>query len=233
VLDISLINKHLLSGAAFNQHRCYNVPRFRKPFGWQGVVVLLPVVLVLLLAGLLVVGLAVVVIYNGLVRGRILVREAFSGIDVQLKRRHDLIPNLVSTVAGYARHEKNVLEQVTRLRAQAMGDLSISDKQRDENQLSGALKSLLVISENYPGLKADDNFLDLQRQLSHVEDDLQKARRYYNGTVRDYNTQIDAFPSNLVARLFQFERAEFFHLETVAEAAVPKIDLTLDGKAEQ
>lgn len=189
-----------------------------------------PVLLGFVLVGLLATGVSLVVIYNGLVRGRILVREGFSGIDVQLKRRHDLIPNLVSAVQGYAAHEKRVLEQVTNLRAQAMSDLTVSDKQRDENQLSGALKSLLAVVEHYPELQANTNFLDLQQQLSSVEDALQKARRYYNGTVRDYNTQVQSFPSNLVAGLFAFERAEFFELESVAEAAVPQAGFDTGGK---
>ena len=190
----------------------------------------IPILLSLTLLTLLVAGVALVVLYNGLVRGRILVREAFSGIDVQLKRRHDLIPNLVSTVKGYAAHERGVLEEVTRLRAQAMGDLTVADKQRDENQLTGAIKSLLVVAERYPELKASAGFLDLQRQLVSVEDDLQKARRYYNGTVRDYNTQVESIPSNLVAGLFGFERAEFFELVSLDEAAVPQADLSPGGK---
>jgi LemA protein len=183
------------------------------------------IILALLLLGLLVLSALVVMIYNALIRGRILIREAFSGIDVQLKRRHDLIPNLVSTVQGYAQHERGVLEQVTRLRTQAMGDVTISEKQQDERRLSGALKLLLAIAENYPALQANTNFLNLQQQLAAIEDDLQKARRYYNGTVRDYNTQIEAFPSNIVASIFAFERAEFFELERVEEAAIPSVEL--------
>lgn len=185
---------------------------------------------VLILAGLLVLAGMVALIYNGLVRGRILTREAFSGIDVQLKRRHDLVPNLVDVVQGYARHERGVLENVTRLRSQAMRDMTLAEKQQDENQLSGALKSLLAVAENYPALQANNNFLDLQRQLASIEDDVQKARRYYNGTVRDYNTQLESFPSNLVARLFAFEQAEFFELDRVEEAAVPQVELDAKGK---
>lgn len=187
-------------------------------------------ILALVLLGLLVVAGAAVLIYNALVRGRLLVREGFSGIDVQLKRRHDLIPNLVSAVKGYAAHENRVLEEVTRLRALAQKDATLKEKEQDENSLSGALGSLLAVAESYPDLKADTGFLDLQRQLSDVEDDLQKARRYYNGTVRDYNTQVESFPSLLVAKAFGFPREEFFELERIEEAAVPKVDLSPGGK---
>jgi LemA protein len=183
-----------------------------------------------LLVGLLVVGGIVVTIYNRLVRARILVREGFSGIDVQLKRRHNLIPNLVSTVEGYAEFEKSVLEDVTNLRTRAMGDQSMADKQRDENLLSEALKSLFAVAENYPDLKANTNFLDLQQQLAVIEDELQKARRYYNGTVRDYNTRVETFPSNLVASMFGFQPAEFFELESLEEATVPEVGFKFGEK---
>ncbi len=182
------------------------------------------------LAGFLMLVFAVVILYNRLVRGRVLVREGFSGIDVQLKRRHNLIPNLVSTVKGYAAFERDVLEEVTRLRTRAVGDLTVAEKQRDENLLTGALKTLLAVVEKYPDLKADTHFLDLQRQLASIEDELQKARRYYNGTVRDYNTRVDSIPSNLVAGMFGFQSADFFKLEKVEEAAVPKVDVTPGGK---
>jgi len=186
----------------------------------SGFVELAILVVLLLVCGAIVVG-----IYNGLVRGRILVREGFSGIDVQLKRRHDLIPNLVSTVEGYADFERSVLEDVTRLRAQAMGDQTIAEKQRDENALSGALKTLFALAENYPDLKASANYLDLQQRLAGIEDELQQSRRYYNGTVRDFNTRVASFPSNLIARMFGFQEAEFFELESLAEREVPKVDI--------
>ena len=166
----------------------------------------------------------VVTIYNGLVKSRLLMREGFSGIDVQLKRRHNLIPNLIKTVEGYAEFEKNLLSEVTTLRTKAMGDTSIEDRQRDENLLSGALKSLFAVAENYPDLKANASFLDLQQQLSQIEDELQKARRYYNGTVREYNGRIEMFPSNIVAGMCAFKDAEFFELSDPDEAAVPKVD---------
>ena len=180
-------------------------------------------VLGVVIVGLLLFGGVIVGIYNSLVRGRILVREGFSGVDVQLKRRHNLIPNLISTVEGYADFERSVLDDVTRLRTQAMGDQSVDDKQRDENALSGALKTLFAVAENYPDLKASTNFLDLQQQLATIEDDLQKARRYYHGTVRNYNMRVQSFPSNLVAGMFGFQSSEFFELESLAEREVPKV----------
>ena len=166
----------------------------------------------------------IIAIYNSMVRGRILVREGFSGVDVQLKRRHNLIPNLVKTVEGYADFERSVLDDVTRLRTQAMGDQSVDEKQRDESALSGALQNLLAVAENYPDLKANTNFLDLQQNLADIEDALQKARRYYNGTVRDYNTRVQTFPSNLIARAFGFRNEEFFEMENESERAVTDVE---------
>jgi len=186
-------------------------------------------ILTVVLVGLLLCGGAVVLIYNRLVRGRILVREGFSGINVQLKRRHDLIPNLIRTVEGYADFERSVLDEITRLRTRAMGDQGVADRQRDENALSDALKRLFAVAEAYPELKASTNFLDLQQQLSAIEDDLQKARRYYNGTVRDYNTSIETFPSNLVAATFAFRPAEFFELESLAERETPQVKFKYSG----
>lgn len=184
----------------------------------------------LLVAMLLVAGI-IAAIYNRLVRGRILVREGFSGIDVQLKRRHNLIPNLIKTVEGYADFERGVLDDLTRLRAQAMGDQSIRDKSQSERALSGALRHLFAVAESYPDLKASTNFLDLQQQLAEIEDALQKARRYYNGTVRDYNTRVQTFPSNLVARLFGFENEAFFEMEDEEERRVPDVNFKY-GKRE-
>jgi LemA protein len=183
------------------------------------------IVLAVVIVGLLVCGAIVAGIYNGLVRGRILVREGFSGIDVQLKRRHNLIPNLISTVEGYADFERRVLDDVTRLRTQAIGDESIADKQRDESALSGALRTLFAVAEGYPDLKTSANFLDLQQQLATIEDELQKARRYYNGTVRDFNTRVESFPSNLVAGMFGFQVFEFFELESLADRELPKVKI--------
>lgn len=170
------------------------------------------------------------VIYNRTVRLRVLVREGFSGIDVQLKRRHNLIPNLVKTAQAAVDFEQGVLNDITRLRTQAMGDPAngnpaIDVKQRAENALTGALVNFFAVAENYPRLKSSANFLELQRELSEIEDLLQKARRYYNGTVRNYNTQVQIFPSNLIAGLFQFQKADFFQIEHSLQRALPKVQL--------
>jgi LemA protein len=133
-------------------------------------------------------------------------------------------------VEGYADFERSVLDDVTRLRTQAMSDESIADKQRDESALSGALKNLFAVAEGYPDLKASANFLDLQQQLATIEDELQKARRYYNGTVRDYNTHVLSFPSNLVAGMFGFQTSGFFELESVADRELPKVDIKYGRK---
>ncbi len=179
--------------------------------------------LVAILIGSAVVLIATIILYNRLVRSRLLVLEGFSGIDVQLKRRHCLIPNLLSTVKGYAQFERDVLEDVTRLRTQLLGDTSVADKQRDENALSAALKQLFAVVENYPDLKANQNFLELQQELVEIEDTIQKARRYYNATVRDYNIRVGSFPSLLVAQLFAFRTADFFELATSTEREVPHV----------
>jgi LemA protein len=162
-------------------------------------------------------------IYNGLVRLRNLVREGWSGIDVQLKRRTDLIPNLVETVKKYMGHEREVLSKVTELRAQSLGVRELSEKGRLEGALSRSLANLFAVAEGYPDLKANQNFLDLQHQLSGIEGEIQLARRYYNGTVRNLNIRIESFPSNIVAGLFKFTQAEFFQIEDNAERAVPKV----------
>ena len=166
--------------------------------------------------------------YNGLIRRRNQVQESWAQIDVQLKRRHDLIPNLVKTVKAYADFERSVLNDVTRLRTRAIDDQTVGDKQRNENALSGALRSLFAVAENYPDLKANTNFLELQQQLSEIEDVLQKSRRYYNGTVRNYNTRVQTIPSNLVAGLFGFGNEEFFEMDNETERAVP--DATLKDR---
>jgi LemA protein len=188
------------------------------------------VVLTVALVGLSIAAGATVVIYNRLVRGRLLVQEGFSGIDVQLKRRHSLIPNLVTTVEGYADFEKSVLADVTQRRVQAMGDESVADKQRDENALSDALKTLFAVAEAYPDLKANNSFLSLQQELSAVEDVIQKARRYYNGTVREYNTSVESFPGNLVAGMFRFQPAGFFELESLDERKPPQVEMNRGQK---
>ena len=168
---------------------------------------------------------AFIYFYNRLVRSKQLLKEAESGIDVQLKRRHDLIPNLIEVVKGYAAHEKNVLEEVTRARGQAQGAVSMEDKQAAEKNLSQVLKSIFAISEAYPNLKADQSFLALQTTLSDTEDQIQMARRYYNGTVRDLNVLVQSFPGNVVAGAFQFKSEAFFEIESATEKAAPQVKL--------
>lgn len=150
-----------------------------------------------------------IAIYNALIRVQNQAKEAFSDIDVQLKRRYDLIPNLVESVKGYMTHEANVFEKVTQARSQAM-QATGSAKAGAENQLSGALKSLFAVAENYPQLKANENFLSLQSELTDTEDKIQAARRFYNGMVRDMNTKIQTFPSNIIANAFGFKSMDFF-----------------------
>ena len=154
-----------------------------------------------------------IAIYNGFVRLVNRVKEAWADIDVQLKRRYDLIPNLVETVKGYATHEKTAFENVTKARAMALGAQGLEEKGKAENMLTGALKSIFAIAEAYPQLKANENFLELQRELSDTENKIQAARRFYNGNVRDLNIKTDSFPSNIVAKIFNFQKAEFFELE--------------------
>lgn len=157
--------------------------------------------------------------YNGLVTRRLRSDEAWSDIEVQMKRRYDLIPNLVNTVKGYAAHESSAFEKVTQARTQAMQAGSLSQKGEAENLLTGALKSVFAIAEAYPDLKANQNFLALQTELSDTENKIQAARRFYNSNVRDLNIKIDTFPSNLVASLFRFGKKEFFQLEASEQAA--------------
>lgn len=152
----------------------------------------------------------VIAIYNGLIRLKNRVDEAWSDIDVQLKRRYDLIPNLISTVKGYAAHEKEVFEKVTEARTKAMGANAGADKVEAENMLSGALKSLFAVAESYPDLKANQNFLELQRELTDTEDKIQAARRFYNGNVMEFNTKIQVFPTNIFAGMLNFTKRDFF-----------------------
>lgn len=166
-----------------------------------------------------------IVIYNGLVSNRQMVREGWSGIDVQLKRRTDLIPNLMETVKGYMAHERETLEAVVNARARATSAASAGPEARAkaEGELSAALGRLLAVAEAYPDLKANTTFLEFQTALQGVEDEIQMARRYYNGAVRNLNIQVESFPSNLVANAFKFEQAEYFELDNEAERAVPQV----------
>ena len=154
-----------------------------------------------------------VLLYNGLVRSRNQVDEAWSDIEVQLKRRYDLIPNLVETVKGYTKQESSVLENVTQARAAAMGAGNIKEKLADENQLSGALKSLFAVSESYPDLKSNQNFMQMQGDLADTENKIQASRRFYNGTVRDFNTKVQTVPYNIFASTFGFTKREFFDID--------------------
>lgn len=168
-----------------------------------------------------------VILYNSLVRLRLEADEALSDIDVQLKRRYDLIPNLLETVKGYASHEKGVFEEVTKARAAAEG-VSVRDNPKAAGEAQGllgaALGNLIAVAENYPDLKASSNFLDLQRELSATEDKIAASRRYYNGVVRTYNTKVQQVPSSLVARLFRFRPREFFEVEDEKERQVVQVE---------
>ncbi len=162
-----------------------------------------------------------IISYNGFVRLVTRTKEAWADIDVQLKRRYDLIPNLIATVKGYAAHESQAFENVTKARAAAMGASTVADHAKSENMLTGALKSLFAVSEAYPDLKANQNFAELGRELSDTENKIQAARRFYNGNARDLEIKIDSFPSNLVAGIFSFKPAEFFDLDDAAGQREP------------
>ena len=167
----------------------------------------------------------VVVQYNKLVGMRLRVKESWANIDTELKRRHDLIPNLVSTVKGYATHERTLFEEVTRLRTQAQQSGDTHERRDQERLLSAALGRLFAVAENYPQLRASENFLHLQRELSTTEDRIQASRRFFNGNVRDYNNQVQQFPSNLVAKTFRFAAHEYFEVPTSGERAVPMVSM--------
>lgn len=158
----------------------------------------------------LLVGIALVVFYNSFVQLKIRVEEAWADIDTFLKQRYDMIPNLVSTVKGYMTHEQETLTKVTELRSQVANASSMEERADADNMLTSTLKSLFAVAENYPDLKANQNFLDLQEKLSGLEDKLQNSRRFYNATVRDYNTKIQMFPGNVLAGILNFEKKEFF-----------------------
>jgi LemA protein len=176
---------------------------------------------VILIVGAVIV-LWIISVYNRLVILKNRVKEAWSDIDVQLKRRYNLIPNLVNTVKGYATHERELLEEVTKARTFAMEAGNMKDKLEAENALSSSLKSLFAVAENYPDLKASTNFLELQRELTDTEDKIQASRRFYNTNVRDYNTKLETFPTNILAGVLKFEKREFFEAAE-AEKAVPEV----------
>jgi LemA protein len=176
-------------------------------------------VIVLIVAAVLAV--ALIAVYNGLIKSRVRVDEAWSDITVQLKRRYDLIPNLVNTVKGYAAHEAKVFEEVTAARTAAMNATGIAQKADAENQLAGALKSLFAVSEAYPDLKANEGFQQLQGEITDTEDKIQAARRFYNGSVRDYNIKLQVFPTNLIAGMLGFTHRDFFGVENQAEVEKP------------
>lgn len=155
----------------------------------------------------------IVGVYNGLITLRNRVKEAWSDISVQLKRRYDLIPNLIETVKGYSKFEKSVLTDVTKARTEAMGAQGLEDKAKAENMLSGALKSLFAVAESYPDLKASQNYLELQDELSDTENKIEASRRFYNGQVRDFNTKLETFPTNMIGRQLKFESQKFFEME--------------------
>jgi len=163
--------------------------------------------------------------YNLFIRDRNLIKEAWSGIDVQLKRRHNLIPNLVASVQGYSKHEKSLLEDITQKRSEAVKIENIKDRAPAESDLSGILKNFFAVVENYPDLKANKNFLDLQNQLVEIENQIQYARRYYNGAVRNYNIRVESFPSNVIAVILNFKRDNFFEITLATERTTPEVKL--------
>ena len=178
------------------------------------------IVLIVLLAVVIIAGLAMLGMYNGLIRARVRTREAWSGIDVQLKRRASLIPNLVETVKGYAAHEKEVLENVTRARAMLEQAGGAAQAAQADNMLTSALRTLFAVSENYPQLRANENFLALQKELADVEEKIAFSRQFYNRNVMDFNTRIQVFPSVIIANMFNFERFDFFEAEETAREDV-------------
>lgn len=161
--------------------------------------------------------------YNSLIRLRFRAREALSDIDVQLKRRFDLIPNVIEAVKGYMQHERSVLENVTAARSAVSGAGNPLERENQENILTNTLKTLFAVAENYPDLKANANFLDLQRELADTENKIQAARRFYNTTVMELNTRVQSFPTNVIANLFRFSEMKFFELDSPAEKEVPQV----------
>lgn len=181
------------------------------------------IILYIILGILIVVVLLAIFTYNRLITLRNRAKEAWSDIDVQLKRRYNLIPNLVGTVKGYAAHERELFEKVTEARTRAMGAKTIKEHSKAENFLSSTLKTLFAVAENYPQLKASENFLELQRELRDTEDKIQAARRFYNGNVRDLSIKIESFPAKIIASLFAFKKMDLFEIEEAAAREPVKV----------
>jgi len=180
--------------------------------------------LFIILGIIVIIALWAIVTYNGFIVLRNRTQEAWSDIDVQLKRRYDLIPNLVQTVKGYASHESGVFEKVTEARTRAMGAKGVKEQAEANNALSSTLKTLFAVAENYPELKASNNFLELQRELSDTENKIQASRRFYNGNARDLNIKIESVPAKIIASVFGFKKVDFFELEEEAAKQPPKVN---------
>lgn len=181
------------------------------------------IILIIILAIIFILLIWAIAAYNGFVRLKNSSEEAFSTMDVYLKKRYDLIPNLVETVKGYASHEKETLEKVVKARNMAANSTTVEDKIANETVLSGTLKSLFAVAESYPDLKANQNFMDLQQQLKNVEEDIANSRKYYNAVVKQLNTKIEMFPSNIIAGIFRFKRKPMFEVEAEEERQNVKV----------
>lgn len=181
------------------------------------------IILYIILAVVVLVILWAIGTFNIFIRLKNRTNEAWADIDVQLKRRYDLIPNVMETVKGYAKHERELFEKVTEARTKAMAAQGIQEKGQAENMLSNTLKTLFAVAENYPDLKANANFLDLQRELADTENKIQASRRFYNGNVRDWNIRVEHFPSRIIAGMFSFKKRDFFEIEEPAEREAPEV----------
>lgn len=180
-------------------------------------------VLLYLIVPIALIALYAILIYNSLIKNRNLVEEAWSVIDGMLKKRYDLIPNLVETVKGYAAHERETLQSVIEARNQAINTKDLENKQFAEQTLNHAMMNLFALSEKYPDLKANSNFLQMQSDLSEIETDIEKSRRYYNGTAREFNIKIEIFPNNIIANMYGFVKAKFFEIEDSTERTTPQV----------
>lgn len=181
------------------------------------------IAVIIIIAIIVILALVVMGSYNGLVKTKNQAEEAFSTMDVYMKKRYDLIPNLVETVKGYAGHESQTLEKVTAARNAAMSASSIDEKMKNENALNGTLKSLFAVTESYPDLKANTNFMDLQRQLQNIEEDIANSRKYYNASVKNLNNKIEMFPSSIIAGMFHFEKKPYFEVSSQEERENVKV----------